>query len=105
MIAFETPVIGGRVREDGIEIEAGGAAPMTLLANLVVNSAGLHAVKVAQSIVGIPADRFVDHGAVSDLRRMLRLDSAGLAAQIRESTLALGMVPAPQEVVEQARAV
>jgi L-2-hydroxyglutarate oxidase LhgO len=54
MIAFETPVTGGTVRDDGIEIATGGAAPMTLLANLVVNSAGLHAVKVAHAIAGIP---------------------------------------------------
>ena len=28
-------------------------------------------------IIGIPGDRFVDHGSVADLRRMLRLDAAG----------------------------
>ena len=40
---------------------------------------------------GIPADRFVDHGSVSDLRRLLRLDAAGIAAQIRETLAALGL--------------
>jgi 1-deoxy-D-xylulose-5-phosphate synthase len=40
---------------------------------------------VAVRIVGIPGDRFVDHGSVSDLRRVLRLDVDGLAAQVRES--------------------
>jgi L-2-hydroxyglutarate oxidase LhgO len=54
-IAFDTPVVGGRVREDGIEIATGGAAPISLLANLVVNSAGLHATRVASSIDGVPA--------------------------------------------------
>ena len=32
---------------------------------------------VALRIVGIPGDRFVDHGSVADLRRVLRLDAAG----------------------------
>lgn len=54
MIAFDTPVIGGRVTSNRIEIEAGGANPMTLSARLVVNSAGLHCVDVAHLIQGIP---------------------------------------------------
>ena len=53
-IAFGTPVTGGRVRDDGIEIATGGDAPMALVANLVVNSAGLHATRVAASIAGMP---------------------------------------------------
>jgi len=53
-IAFGTPVTGGRVRDDGIEIATGGDAPMALVANLVVNSAGLHATRVAASIAGVP---------------------------------------------------
>jgi 1-deoxy-D-xylulose-5-phosphate synthase len=56
-------------------------------------------------IVGIPADRFVDHGSVSDLRRMLRLDRDGLAAQIREAAVSVGIAAAPREVAERARAV
>ena len=36
-------------------------------------------------IIGIPGDRFVDHGSVSDLRRVLRLDAPGLAEQVREA--------------------
>jgi 1-deoxy-D-xylulose-5-phosphate synthase len=36
-------------------------------------------------VIGIPGDRFVDHGSVSDLRRVLRLDGAGLTAQVREA--------------------
>ena len=30
-------------------------------------------------MIGIPGDRFVDHGSVADLRMLLRLDAAGLA--------------------------
>jgi 1-deoxy-D-xylulose-5-phosphate synthase len=40
--------------------------------------------------IGIPADRFVDHGAVGDLRRLVRLDTAGIVGQIREALDVLG---------------
>jgi L-2-hydroxyglutarate oxidase LhgO len=53
-IAFATPVVGGRVREDGIELATGGAAPLHIVADLVVNSAGLHATAVAAAIDGVP---------------------------------------------------
>ena len=36
-------------------------------------------------IIGLPADRFVDHGSVADLRALLRLDVPGIAAQIEET--------------------
>jgi len=48
-------------------------------------------------IVGIPGDRFVDHGAVADLRRVLRLDAAGLEAQVREALETLGVTPGRHE--------
>jgi 1-deoxy-D-xylulose-5-phosphate synthase len=44
-------------------------------------------------ILGIPGDRFVDHGSVADLRRALRLDAPGLEAQVREALAALGAAP------------
>ena len=57
-------------------------------------------------IVGIPADRFVDHGAVADLRRLVRLDVAGLEGQVREAVEALGLRPSrPAAIPEAARAV
>ena len=40
---------------------------------------------VSVRIIGIPAERFVDHGAVDQLRHLLRLDSVGIADQIRET--------------------
>jgi len=43
--------------------------------------------------IGIPGDRFVDHGSVTDLRRVLRLDTPGLTAQVRESLETLRAVP------------
>ena len=50
-------------------------------------------------IIGIPGDRFVDHGSVADLRRVLRLDAAGLEEQVRESLATLGATP-PRRSVE-----
>jgi 1-deoxy-D-xylulose-5-phosphate synthase len=44
-------------------------------------------------LIGIPGDRFVDHGSVSDLRRVLRLDAAGLAVQVREALEVIRAVP------------
>jgi L-2-hydroxyglutarate oxidase LhgO len=56
-IAFRTPLVAGCVREDGIELDVGGAEPVRLLARSVVNSAGLYAQEVARNIEGFPADR------------------------------------------------
>ena len=51
---------------------------------------------LAVRIIGIPGDRFVDHGAVGDLRHLLRLDVEGLAAQVHETLTALRAVPLPE---------
>ena len=56
-IAFRSPLLAGRIREGGIELEVGGAEPMRLLAQTVVNCAGLFAQDVARSIGGFPAER------------------------------------------------
>jgi 1-deoxy-D-xylulose-5-phosphate synthase len=48
---------------------------------------------VSVRIVGIPGDRFVDHGSVADLRRVLRLDAPGLADQVREALAAMQATP------------
>ena len=50
--------------------------------------------EVAVRIVGIPAERFVEHGSVDQLRRLLRLDSAGIAGQISETLSRLRALPA-----------
>ena len=57
MFAFQSPVTGGRVVDGGIEIEVGGAEPMTVRCRLLVNSAGLHAPDLATKIDGMPAKR------------------------------------------------
>jgi 1-deoxy-D-xylulose-5-phosphate synthase len=54
-------------------------------------------------IVGIPAGRFVDHGSVGDLRALLRLDAAGLAAQVRETLATLGVGRSAAAAVEASR--
>ncbi|MCI0344771.1 MAG: 1-deoxy-D-xylulose-5-phosphate synthase [Chloroflexi bacterium] len=51
---------------------------------------------VALRMIGIPGDRFVDHGAVADLRQLTRLDVGGLTAQVREALDAL-RITGPRE--------
>lgn len=55
-LALLSPVTGGRVANDGIELDVGGAEPMTLKAKTVVNCAGLWSDRVARSINGIPEE-------------------------------------------------
>lgn len=53
-LALASPVLSGKVTGDGILLEVGGAEPMSLLCNTVINSAGFHAQAVSRSIAGIP---------------------------------------------------
>ena len=55
MLAFNSPVIGGRITGETITLDVGGADPMSLACRTVVNAAGLHAQRIARSIVGIPS--------------------------------------------------
>jgi L-2-hydroxyglutarate oxidase LhgO len=54
---FFSPVTCGRVVQGGVEINVGGADPMTLRCRLLVNSTGLHAPDFAARIIGMPQDR------------------------------------------------
>lgn len=54
MIAFNAPVVSGRITTDGILLRVGGDAPMELLCKTVVNAAGLGAIALAASIEGFP---------------------------------------------------
>lgn len=54
MVAFGSPVTGGKVTDDGIVLHTGGDDPMTLQAQLVVNCASLHAQELAHRIEGFP---------------------------------------------------
>jgi L-2-hydroxyglutarate oxidase LhgO len=56
VFAFHAPVEGGRIEDDGIALDVGGAQPMTIKGGIVVNSAGLGAQAVAAGIAGIPAE-------------------------------------------------
>ena len=42
-------------------------------------------------IIGLPGDRFVDHGSVTDLRRLLRIDVPGLVEQVSEALASMGV--------------
>jgi 1-deoxy-D-xylulose-5-phosphate synthase len=54
--------------------------------------------EVVLRIIGIPADRFVEHGSVADLRHLIRLDVDGITAQIREALETIHAVPGASEV-------
>ncbi len=55
MVALSTPIAGGAVSGSGIRIETGGAEPMSLDCDLLVNAAGLHAPDLARTLAGFPA--------------------------------------------------
>jgi L-2-hydroxyglutarate oxidase LhgO len=55
IFVFHAPVVGGRVTDDGIEIEVGGEGAMALRCRTLVNSAGLHATKLARNLAGMPS--------------------------------------------------
>jgi 1-deoxy-D-xylulose-5-phosphate synthase len=80
-VTFEESVVAGGF----------GSAVLEALEEARLTDAALRDTSVR--ILGIPADRFVDHGAVADLRRMLRLDVDGLEEQVREAVATLALVP------------
>ena len=55
-LALESPVTGGRVVDGGVEIDVGGAEPISLRAKTVVNCAGLYSDDVARAIDGLPKE-------------------------------------------------
>src|SRR5207237_9501038 len=54
--AFHTPLERAKAASGRIELDAGGAAPITLECRLLVNAAGLAAPAVARSIDGMPLE-------------------------------------------------
>lgn len=56
MLALESPVQQACAAADGIVLEVGGAAPATVKAETVINSAGLWSHSVSRSIKGIRQD-------------------------------------------------
>ncbi|MFZ2029242.1 MAG: NAD(P)/FAD-dependent oxidoreductase [Vitreimonas sp.] len=55
MIAFNAPVLRGRVVTDGFELDIGGAAPATARCQSLINAAGLGAHGIARSLEGLDA--------------------------------------------------
>ncbi|MDX3905558.1 MAG: NAD(P)/FAD-dependent oxidoreductase [Pigmentiphaga sp.] len=55
MLAFRSPVLGGRCEAGGITLHVGGEHPMDLQAGVVVNAAGLHAQQIASRLEGLAA--------------------------------------------------
>ncbi|MEY4514762.1 MAG: hypothetical protein RLZZ450_6884 [Pseudomonadota bacterium] len=53
-VVLASPVLEGKVRDDGIELTIGGTQPTRVLCKSVVNSAGLWAPIIARKIAGIP---------------------------------------------------
>ncbi|MBM3515087.1 MAG: NAD(P)/FAD-dependent oxidoreductase [Alphaproteobacteria bacterium] len=53
MIAYNSPVTGGRGTDDGIVITVGGEGAMTLKCRTVINAAGLSAQSVSRGIAGV----------------------------------------------------
>ncbi len=54
-VVVSTPVVGGRVVSDGIEIQTGGSDAATVRCRTLINAAGLRAQELARSITGIAA--------------------------------------------------
>ena len=57
VFVFRSPVLSGRTTNSGIEVEVGGAEPMRLRTRTLVNSAGLHATRLARCIEGMPEEK------------------------------------------------
>ncbi len=57
MMVFKSPIGSGKITNEGIELEVGGAEPMSIVCSTVVNCAGLHAPHVARAISGLPEDK------------------------------------------------
>ncbi|MBI5912127.1 MAG: NAD(P)/FAD-dependent oxidoreductase [Betaproteobacteria bacterium] len=57
MLALHSPVRGGEIGAGGIMLDVGGTEPVRIFARTVINSAGLMAQRVADSLNGLPKDR------------------------------------------------
>jgi 1-deoxy-D-xylulose-5-phosphate synthase len=82
VVTFEESVVTGGF----------GSGVLEALAEAGLAEAAVREVPV--KILGLPSDRFVDHGSVADLRRVLRIDVDGLTEQVHEALDTLGLTPA-----------
>jgi 1-deoxy-D-xylulose-5-phosphate synthase len=81
IVTFEESVVSGGF----------GSGVLEAIEEARLGDASLRGIPVR--IVGIPGERFVDHGSVADLRQLLRIDAPGLVAQVRETLAELGVAP------------
>jgi L-2-hydroxyglutarate oxidase LhgO len=56
MVVLRTPVLSGRVRDDGFDLDIGGDKPIAIRCRRLVNSAGLYAPALARAIDGVPRE-------------------------------------------------
>jgi len=83
--------------EESVETGGFGSGVLEALQRAALADPGLRGIPVR--VIGIPAGGFVEHGAVSDLRRTLALDEAGLEMQVREAIGLLAIVPGVHPVL------
>jgi len=81
IVTFEESVVSGGF----------GSGVLEAIEEARLGDASLRGIPVR--IVGIPGERFVDHGSVADLRQLIRIDAPGLVAQVRETLAELGVAP------------
>jgi 1-deoxy-D-xylulose-5-phosphate synthase len=79
--------------EESVVTGGFGSGVLEAIAEAGLADPTLRAIPVR--IVGLAAERFVDHGSVSDLRHLVGLDVEGLARQMREALAAVGATPVP----------
>ena len=56
MVVLRTPVLSGKLRNDGFELAIGGDDPTAIRCRYLVNSAGLHAPALARALEGLPPE-------------------------------------------------
>ena len=56
IVVLRTPVLSGRVRDDGFDLDIGGDEPTAIRCRRLVNSAGLYAPALARAIDGVPRE-------------------------------------------------
>jgi len=83
--------------EESVVAGGFGSAVLEALAEAAL---GDESLRLPIKTVGLPRDHFVDHGAVGDLRRYLRIDVDGITEQVREALAELGHVPLPRSTIE-----
>ena len=56
MVVLRTPVLSGRVRDDGFDLAIGGDEPTVIRCRCLVNATGLYAPALARAVDGIPRE-------------------------------------------------